>query len=698
MSIIQLWGHATRRFPIKSVDFESIDLLPGLTKNQDGTYTIKVFAGRAESLSLELFDDRRHLISTSALRPIGDGWWIGVFAGADKMLYGLRASGAYQPNDGLFYNSNKILFDPYAKSFSGHISFGDVTRVHAPYDYLTKSSVDSITGVALAQIDDGDFAQRDRPKDIASSYSWRDTTVYEVHVKSATISNMVVPSSLRGTYLGLSHPSVIEHFHRLGVTTLELLPVFHFADSEALFHNGLTNFWGYSPISFFVPEPRYASCNDFATAKSEFAEMVDLLHQADIEVLLDVVYNHTGEGDISGPTLSYRGLSAHDYYLMEGQGNYHIDITGTGNTLNVASEVCNRMIIDSMRHFVEAYGVDGFRFDLATTIGRDNDTKNGYSFSPMGGVLSAVTNDPILSKIKLIAEPWDLGNNGYRRGFFPRPFVEWNDRFRDGMRRALVNRQGDPNEVAEIVEGRNDPLSLSRRINFITCHDGFTLMDLVSFDYKHNNSNGEENRDGSDNNLSNNFGFEGLNAPVEIVEMRDLARRSAIAALLLAPGVPMLLGGDELSRSQQGNNNAYCQDRVDFGFNWSMAQSPFCEWVCALSKIRKNYISCCDSIEATILESDASGFDGDPEIDPRILEVCLWRESGSSNKVVIYFNLSQNEIKISVADRFPTSDAAILLDSSTGHAATVLGDMTYCEVINLIPNSLIALILREETR
>ena len=544
-----------------------------------------------------------------------DGWWSSQFLADSDACYGLRVDGPYEPSAGYLHNPKKLLLDPYGRRFVGKLKYGDETRIHAPYNYLGLSEIDSLGSVPLTRLPNAGLGF-DRP---ASGPNWKlsESLIYEMHVKSATARMPSIPPVLRGTYLGVSSNAFIEHLLALSVTAVELLPIFYFADSEVLLANRLVNHWGYSTISYFAPDPRYATSYDFDVARTEFAEMVDTLHANGIEVILDVVYNHTGEGDISGPTFSYRGISANDYYLMEPFGRYHVDLTGCGNTLNASSPLVQQLIVDSLVHFANDYSVDGFRFDLATSLGRSHISNFDYPFSQGGGVLGAIANNPSLSKKKLIAEPWDLGFGGYQIGRFPQPFLEWNDRFRDYTRRSIVAQQTPIHDVIAQIIGNNDPLARERSINFVTCHDGFTLRDLVSFNFKRNRANHEDNRDGANQNYSNNFGEEGLYVSDCIIAARDQSRRLLLAALAIAPGIPMVLGGDEIGRTQFGNNNAYCQDRLDYSYDWEHIDVDFLAYFTEVFKFRKNVIARCDEVE---------------DISERLLK---FRDDISTNEVAI---------------------------------------------------------------
>ncbi len=644
-----------------SINEDSIDLSPGVTLLGNGQMTVRIFAGGAERVELCLFTREHRLIASSDLKETKGGWWVGSCSAEDRIRYGFRVHGRYDPAGGKFFNPNKVLFDPYAKVLDGTLTYGDVTRVHSPFDYGAPSEIDSLGNVPLGVVDIRALASTyeicDGPK-----IPWRDTLVYEVHVKGATVSNHRVPPSIRGTYLGVASKPFVDHLLSLGVTTVELLPTLYFADSEALLHNGLTNYWGYSPLSFFAIEPRYATEYDFSRARDEFAEMVEGLHQAGIEVVCDIVYNHTGEGNVSGPTTSLRGLSAAEYYVLEEGGGYQVDLTGTGNTLNFASPVTTALVIDSMRSLVKEFKVDGFRFDLATTLGRSSGRQGGHSFSRASGLLSVLRSDPTLSRVKLIAEPWDLGYDGYQVGSFGEPFVEWNDTFRDGARRVFVQRDqyAAGGLKASISKVSSDRLEISRSVNFVTCHDGFTMMDLVSYSTKHNESNGEDNRDGNDNNFSNNFGFEGIHAAVQIREERDRARRGLFSHLILSPGIPMILGGDEFGRSQGGNNNAYNQDRKDFGIGWSAYDDKFMTYVRALISLRKESIANADSIVDNSIDGD-SLINYEYRRDGRALATVIWNCGDASKSLNISKGSDLFQSEVTVVDSYRGSVEAVVV-------------------------------------
>ncbi|RIK46070.1 MAG: glycogen debranching enzyme GlgX [Chloroflexi bacterium] len=542
----------------------------GVHWDGEGVY-VAVFARDATAVELCLFDDSGNE-TRLALPFVQHGIWHAYVAGISPgQRYGFRAHGPYEPERGLRFNPNKLLIDPYARAISGRL---DYTAPILGYDRcsheadLSFDEHDSAAGVPMAVVVDTSFDwQGDRRLQIP----WRDTVIYEVHVKGFTALHPDIPEDIRGTYAGFAHPAALRHLTDLGVTAVELLPIHEFVDEPHLHELGLTNYWGYNSIGFFAPTARYAASDDRGGQVREFKELVRSLHAAGLEVILDVVYNHTGEGNELGPTLSLRGLDNRAYYrLVEGDERACVDFTGTGNSLNTEEAITLRLIADSLRYWVDEYHIDGFRFDLATALAREP-----MEFTSRAAFLDILQQDPLLATVKLIAEPWDVGVGGYQVGGFPPPWAEWNAAYRDTLRRFWRGNDHSIDDLANRITGSSDIYAASGRgphasVNFVTAHDGFTLADLVSYERKHNEANGEENRDGQNENYSSNHGTEGPTDDPVILEARIKKQRSLLASLFFSQGVPMLLGGDEIGRTQMGNNNAYCQDNELSWLNWQL--------------------------------------------------------------------------------------------------------------------------------
>ncbi len=532
-----------------------------------------LFSEEADRVDLCLYDTRgRREIERIVLRERTDMVWHGYLPGATAgLLYGYRVHGPYRPHLGQRFNPNKLLLDPYAKASLGkpHGSNADFAyKVGTEHEDLSFDWRDNAAAMPKCQVIGTDFDWED---DRTPHTSWSDTVIYEMHVKGFTALHPAIPEPLRGTYAGLASAPAIAHLQRLGVTAVELLPVHCFADERPLVQRGMSNYWGYNSIGFFAPARRYAATGD---ATGEFKTMVKALHRAGIEVILDVVYNHTAEGNHLGPTLSFRGIDNVAYYRLEPDNpRFYMDYTGCGNTLNTMHPRVLQLIMDSLRYWVQEMHVDGFRFDLATALAREV-----HDFDRCGAFLDIIHQDPVLSRVKLIAEPWDVGGGGYQVGNFPVGWTEWNDKYRDAVRAYWKGEGGLIGDLASRLTGSSDLYAHNGRrpcasLNFVTAHDGFVLHDLVSYQRKHNEANGEENRDGADNNQSWNCGAEGPTEDPEILALRARQKRNLLATLLLSQGVPMLVAGDEMGHTQRGNNNAYCQDNEISWINWSLTEA-----------------------------------------------------------------------------------------------------------------------------
>lgn len=553
----------------------------GATFDGEGV-NFAVFSDHATEILVCLFDAEGRETERLALPERSGGIWHGYVAGLRPgQHYGLRADGPYAPYHGHRFNPNKLLIDPYAKRLTGHLTWHDAlmgcTIGHDRGD-LSYDMRDSAPFMPRCIVEDPSFAWgNDRPPRTPLA----DTVIYEAHVKGLTRG---LPGAAHpGHFLGLASDAALDHLTALGITAIELLPIHAFLDDRFLVDKGLTNYWGYQSLAFFAPDPRFMGPGGLA----EFQHAVARLHGAGIEVYLDVVYNHTGEGSETGPTLSFRGLDNLSYYRLTEDRRGYINDTGTGNTLNASHPMVLRLILDSLRYWVEVMHVDGFRFDLCSALGR-----LPQGFDRNGPFFQAIRQDPVLSRVKLIAEPWDIGPGGYQLGAYPPPFLEWNDKYRDGVRRFWRGDAGMVPELADRVSGSAPQFDHSDRaatssVNLLTAHDGFTLMDVVSYRERHNHANGEDNRDGHGENFSDNFGTEGPTDDPDITEARARRRRAMMATLLLSQGTPMILAGDEIGNSQGGNNNAYCQDNPLGWVDWANADGDFLAFTRALVAFRK---------------------------------------------------------------------------------------------------------------
>jgi len=554
----------------------------------DGTGTnFAVFSESAEFVELCLFDDAGNETRVRLEEVDGfvhHGFLLGVAPG---QRYGFRVHGPYDPENGHRCNPNKLLIDPYAKAISGSVHWDKSLFAYDLDDPDQMNEDDSAGHVPYSIVINPYF---DWANDRLPRTPYHESLIYEAHVKGLTMTHPDVPESLRGTYAGIAHPAIVQHLKSIGVTAIELLPVHQFLNDHYLVEKGLTNYWGYNTIGFFAPHADYAAHP--GRQVEEFKGMVRALHQADIEVILDVVYNHTGEGNHLGPTLSMRGIDNCAYYrLVEGDEQHYMDYTGTGNSLNVRHPHTLQLIMDSLRYWVTEMHVDGFRFDLAATLAREF-----YDVDKLATFFELVQQDPVVSQVKLIAEPWDVGPGGYQVGNFPPLWSEWNGLYRDTVRDFWRGEPATLGEFASRIAGSSDLYQDNGRrpyasINFVTAHDGFTLNDLVTYNHKHNEANGEEGRDGADDNRSWNCGVEGPTDDEEVLELRRRQRRNLMATLLLSQGVPMVLHGDEIGRSQGGNNNVYCQDNEVSWVDWDSRaeERALLEFTSALAAFRQRH-------------------------------------------------------------------------------------------------------------
>ena len=550
-----------------------------------------IFSEHATAVHLCLFD---HASDTSEricvpLTERSDNIWHAYFPDARPgQLYGYRVHGPWEPARGHRFNPAKVVLDPYARALGRAPIWHPSVFGHSgdASGQATADTQDSAAYAALGLVVDTRFDWHgDKPPRIP----WSDTVIYELHVKGMTALNDLVPPEMRGRYLGLAAPAVIEHLKRLGVTAVELMPIHFHVDEQPLVDRGLVNYWGYNTIGFFAPDVRFASSHDPNAAIREFKRMVQELHDAGLEVILDVVYNHTAEGNEAGPTLSFRGIDNATYYRLQRTEPWRYeDFTGCGNTLNMQSPQVLQLLMDSLRYWVEEMHVDGFRFDLAAALAREL-----FAVDRLSAFFDVIQQDPVISRVKLIAEPWDVGEGGYHVGNFPPGWTEWNGKYRDAVRRFWRGDAGLLPEIATRLAGSSDLYGPQGRqphasINFVTSHDGFTLADLVSYNDKHNEANGDDNRDGDSNNMSWNCGHEGPTTDPDIRALRESQRRNVLLTLALSQGVPMISGGDELGRTQAGNNNAYCHDSPLSWTDWTQTpeREAFLEFAQRVFKLR----------------------------------------------------------------------------------------------------------------
>ena len=567
-----------------------------LGANWDGLgVNFAIFSENATKVELCLFDsvdateESERLVLPEYTNHVWHGYFPDIRPG---QIYGYRVHGPYEPENGHRFNANKVIVDPYAKAVVRAITWDDSMypyEIGTEHDDLDINTDDNAAYAPLCAVIDPAFTWGD---DRSPDIPWHKSVIYEAHVRGLTMQHPEIPENLRGTYAGIASKPIINHLKSLGVTAIELMPVHHFVNDHFLVQKGLSNYWGYNTLSFFAPDLRYTQHKGPTDSVREFKMMVRSLHAAGIEVILDVVYNHTGEGNHMGPLLSFRGVDNKSYYRVSDENNrYYVDYTGCGNTLNMRHPNVLQLLMDSLRYWVQEMHVDGFRFDLASALAREL-----YDVDKLSSFFDVIQQDPIISQVKLIAEPWDLGMGGYQVGNFPVLWTEWNGKYRDTVRSAWKGDGGVLGEFASRITGSSDLYAHSGRdpyasINFVTCHDGFPLHDLVRYNEKHNAANGEDNRDGESHNNSWNCGVEGATDDAAINDIREQQKRNMFATLMFSLGVPMISGGDELSRSQGGNNNAYCQDNAISWTPWDLSEQDeaFLDFAKRVIQIRKEH-------------------------------------------------------------------------------------------------------------
>jgi glycogen operon protein len=664
----------------------------GATWDGEGV-NFALFSENAEAVELCLFDPAgRHEQRIAVTEQSDQVWHCYLPEARPGQRYGYRVHGPYAPERGHRFNRHKLLLDPYARMIYGPLRWRNAHfgyRVGAKNEDLVMDRRDNARDMPKCVVVEEAFTWGD---DKPLETPWHDTVIYELHVKGFTLRHPDIEPALRGTYAGLASPPAIEHLKRLGVTAVELLPVHTHVDDRHLVEKGLSNYWGYNTIGFFSPEMRYCATGEI----DEFKRMVKRLHSAGIEVILDVVYNHTAEGSHLGPTLSFRGIDNAAYYrLMPDDPRYYMDFTGCGNTLNMMHPRSLQLLMDSLRYWVLEMHVDGFRFDLASALAREL-----YEVNRLSAFFDVIHQDPVLANVKLIAEPWDVGEGGYQVGNFPVGWTEWNGRYRDTVRAYWRGDGGQVGDLASRLTGSSDLYQSSGRaphasINFVTAHDGFTLRDLVSYNDKHNDANQEGNRDGENHNLSWNCGAEGATHDAEVLRLRDRQRRNLMATLLLSQGVPMLLAGDEMGRTQHGNNNAYCQDNPVSWLDWGQLERDrvFFEFTASLINLRRSHpifrrrrffrgrdVRTDHEEDILWLRPDGAEFTAtdweDPEI--RVLGMLLngnalgernWRNEPIRDDVfLLLFNSSASAVPFELPEGWGRGPWRQLLDTAEAHA------------------------------
>jgi isoamylase len=639
--------------------------------NWDGKgVNFSLFSESSESVELCLFDADGGNEERIRVRERTNGaWHIYVPDVGPGQLYGYRVYGPYVPESGLRFNPNKLLLDPYAKAIGRPLIWADELfgyQLGDPDGDLSFDDRDSAPFAPLGAVIDNrfDWGGEKRP-----SFPAHETIIYEAHIRGMTMAHPDVPEHLRGTYAGMASPAIIEHLRKLGITTLELMPVHYFVQDRHLLDKGLKNYWGYNSLGFFAPDMSYASePENSCDVVREFKQMVKDLHAAGIEVILDVVYNHTAEGNHAGPTLSFRGIDNLAYYrVVAGDMRHYMDYTGCGNTLNMVHPHSLQLLMDSLRYWVTEMHVDGFRFDLASALAREL-----KDVDQLGAFFDTIYQDPTLAPVKLIAEPWDLGEGGYQVGNFPLGWMEWNGKYRDTVRSFWKGDMGLHGEIATRLAGSADLYETTRRppsasINFVTAHDGFTLQDLVSYEQKHNAANGEDNRDGTDDNASWNCGVEGPSEDDLIIELRERQKRNFWCSLMFAQGCPMISGGDELSRTQQGNNNAYCQDNEMSWHHWDLepGQRTFLKFAERVVQYRKKHPN---FHRYAFFDHDPVAIHPDKNIiwfraDGKRMSPKDWEEGGWMRTLGMYLNGRAPEIRDATGECCEDMDFLLLLNS-----------------------------------
>jgi isoamylase len=619
----------------------------GATADDTGV-NFALYSAHATAVELCFYSENKETSRTSLKNRSGHVWHAYISGIKPGQEYGYRVYGAYDPRNGFRFNPNKLLIDPYSKAVS------ETINIEPSFFGFIEDLQDDLV---IDETDNGAFIPRSVV--INTTYDWEgdkllktnihQSIFYELHVKGFTKLNEEIPEDIRGTYAGLAHPSVIKYLKNLGVTAVELLPVQLFGTDRSLIKNNLTNYWGYNTIGFFAIEPRYSSAIKPYDQLCEFKTMVKEYHKAGLEVILDVVYNHSAEGNHLGPTLSFKGIDNSTYYRLTDDKRFYMDYTGTGNTFDSTNFEVLRLIMDSLRYWVTEMHIDGFRFDLAVTLARGNHNENSW-----GSFFALIHQDPILSHVKLIAEPWDIGTNGYQLGNFPDRWIEWNDKYRDTVR-DYWRAESSFSAFSKFFCGSKDIFAAKQHpysLNYITAHDGFTLLDLLSYNQKHNVANGEDNRDGHNDNRSFNWGVEGPSTSVAITKVRSQQQRNMLTTLLLSKGIPMLLAGDEIGRSQRGNNNAYCQDNEISWVNWNDTDQDLLVFARKLIELRKTYAVF--RMHETLSWFMPDGEEGDSNLHGDFLAFAAYLK-GEQEAFYILFNASNEEISY----KLPKSDGAL---------------------------------------